>query len=1159
LQLVPSMLRVLLEEDGLTECVRLRRVYCGGEVLSKELQERFFASLPGVELHNLYGPTEVSIDATHWQCQAGANGGAVPIGKPLTKMQVYVLDQQLQLVPVSVAGEIYIGGAGLARGYQGRAELTAERFIPHPYSREMGARLYRSGDVGRYLETGVLEYLGRVDDQVKVRGCRIELGEVETTLRSHEEIAEAVVLLREDRLGNQQLVAYIVAREADAALSSNRLRAYLSRHLPDYMIPASFVPLQRMPRTLNGKIDRHALPPPSSVSTEHEEHIGLRTETENVLAQIWSELLGIDHVSIHDNFFEIGGQSLLATRAITRINKAFNIKLPLRTLFETPSLTEFARRVESYENAGSQPPAIERIPRDQELACSFAQQRLWFIEQLTPNSHHYNLSGAVRLTGDLDVDVLERSFNEIIRRHETLRTTFAMGEKQPIQIINPEFRLTIRQLDLREISESNQTEEIRRIAIEESRRPFDLTQLPLFRVTLMRLSKDDHVLLMTMHHIISDGWSTDVMVKELAALNTSYRIEQPSPLPELPIQYADFAQWQREWFKGDVLDAQLEYWQRQLAGAPPLLELSAANSRPTVQSYRGARHELKLSQGLLESLREFSRQEGVTLFMTLLAVFQLLLHLDTGRDDIVVGTDVANRNRGEVEGLIGFFVNQLVLRTNVGGNPTLRELLGRVRDVALGAYAHQDVPFDRVVDAVKPERNLQYPPLFQIKIIHQDTSGLYFDLPGMRMTLLDIEVENIEMDLILILMESKDKLTGWLNYNADLFHPAAIAEMGRHFEILLEGVAERPETSCQELRELITVSDREYKIAAEQKLAKSNLKKLKNIKPKAIGVSKEPPVKAALLTPDKTLPLVITSNSSDVDLNIWAETNRESIETKLLEHGAILFRGFKVDSPLKFERFAQVFCQKLFTENGEHPRTVVSGSVYTPVFYPADKQILWHNENSFNHQWPLKIWFGCMVAAQQGGETPVVDARRVYDLVKPEVRDNFTEKGIMYVRRYGKGLGLDWPTVFRTSDRAEVTARCRDEMIECSWDGPYLTTRAIRPAVMKHPKTGEMSWFNQAQHWHPACLDESTRVAMRSLFKEEDLPRNCYYGDGSLIADSDMLSVLETYRRLESSFSWIKGDVLMIDNVLAAHGRNPFVGERAHMVAMGEMCTYGDS
>ena len=434
---------------------------------------------------------------------------------------------------------------------------------------------------------------------------------------------------------------------------------------------------------------------------------------------------------------------------------------------------------------------------------------------------------------------------------------------------------------------------------------------------------------------------------------------------------------------------------------------------------------------------------------------------------------------------------------------------------------------------------------------------MYFDLPGIRMTPLDVEVENIEVDLILILMESKDTLTGWLNYNTDLFHPAAIAEMARHFEILLEGVTARPGAKGQEFRELLTVSDREYKIAAEQKLTKSNLKKLKSIKPKPIGVSKEPTVKAALLTPDKTLPLVITSNSSDVDLRVWAETNRESIETKLLEHGAILFRGFKVDSALKFERFAQIFCQELFTENGEHPRSLISGNVYTPVFYPADKQILWHNENSFNHHWPLKIWFGCMVAAQQGGETPVVDARRVYDLIKPKVRDNFIEKGIMYVRRYGKGLGLDWPMVFRTSSKAEVTARCHEEMIECLWDGSDLTTRAIRPAVMKHPRTAEMSWFNQAQHWHPSCLDESTRVSMRTLFKEEDFPRNCYYGDGSPIADSDMLSVLDTYRQLESSFSWIKGDVLMIDNVLAAHGRNPFVGERAHLVAMGELHTYG--
>ncbi|HEX6719321.1 MAG TPA: condensation domain-containing protein, partial [Pyrinomonadaceae bacterium] len=834
LQLVPSMLRVLLEEDGLAECVRLRRVYCGGELLSKELQERFFALLPEVELHNLYGPTEVSIDATHWQCQAAVTVGVVPIGRPLTKMQVYVLDQQLQLVPVGVAGEIYIGGAGLARGYQGRAELTAERFIPHPYSRELGARLYRSGDVGRYLETGVLEYLGRVDDQVKVRGCRIELGEVETTLRSHEEVAEAVVLLREDRLGNQQLVAYIVAREADAALSSNRLRAYLSRHLPDYMIPGSFVPLQRMPRTLNGKIDRHALPPPNP---EFEELTGeAGTPTEELLTGIWSQLLGIERVGTLNDFFELGGHSLLATQIVSRVREVFNVELPLRAFFESPTVSAMATIIDSLRQTTgvTQVSNIQPTLRSGPLPLSLAQERLWLFHQLEVDSVAYNAPTSIRLRGNLNQTVFERSINEIVRRHEVLRTHFACVNEEPVQIIVPELTIKLPSIDLRESSQTLSAAKALRMIIEDLQQPFDLTKGPLWRGSLLQIADDEFILMLTLHHIIGDAWSTDVFIRELATFYEDFCAGNLPSLPALPVQYGDYAVWEREWLKRGMPAEQLSYWQRQLAGAPPLLTLRPGQARPAVQSYQGAHQKFLIAAEVEEGLKNLSRQEGVTLFMTLLAGFQTLLHFYSGQDDIVVGTDVANRSRAEVEGVIGFFVNQLVLRTDLSGGPTWRELLGRVREVALGAYAHQDVPFDKLVEVLNPARNLSYAPLFQVKLVLRNKQSEERRIGDLEWEMVEVETGTAQFDLVINMMSTAAGLTGIVEYNTGLFDAAWINRMLGHYQLLLSEVVAQPEIRLSHLQELLASADKQQQVVQETKLVEMSLNKLRTAKRREI-------------------------------------------------------------------------------------------------------------------------------------------------------------------------------------------------------------------------------------------------------------------------------------------------------------------------------------
>ncbi len=809
LQLVPSLLQALVQEPGLEECVKLRRVFCGGEVLTRGLAEQFHARLPKVDLYNLYGPTEAAIDATCWQCDreemenAESAWSGVPIGKAVANVKLYVLDHELKLAPVGVSGELYIGGAGLARGYHGRAELTADRFVPHPYSTEAGARLYRTGDVARYRPDGALEYVGRVDHQVKVRGYRIELGEVEAALLKSPQVREAVVLVRGDGEA-QQLVAYVVSAD-EAAPASGELRAQLQGQLPDYMVPAQYVMLDRLPLTPNGKVDRRAL---AAIDLGDRSFAGSyvapRTATEEILAGIWAGLLKVKQVGIDDDFFALGGHSLLATQLISRVRNVFQVEVALRQLFDKPTIAGLVTEIERLKSVGDdlQSPPIERISRNETLAPSYAQQRLWFLDEFEPNSSLYNIPAAVRLRGTLDLTALEQSFREVIRRHESLRTRFGVADRMPVQVIDEarEFNLSV--LDLSTVAETERDAEARRAAMEESQRPFDLSAGPLMRASVLRLGEQEHVLLCTMHHIISDGWSMEVLTRELTTLYEAYAHGKPSPLPELAIQYADYAHWQREWLQGEVLDKQLGYWKQQLAGAPAVLELPTDYPRPAMQSFRGAHQSLTLARELTAELKALTQREGVTLFMALLAAFQTLLSRYSGQDEIVVGTPIAGRNHAETENLIGFFINTLVLRTDLTGNPTFVELLSRVREVTLGAYAHQEVPFEKLVEALQPERDMSRSPLFQVMMVLQNTPEAdVVNIDGLSITREGGESGTAKFDLMLAVSETRDgRLQTLWEYNTDLFKSSTIARMMGHFEVLLNAVVTNAEQQVSELK-----------------------------------------------------------------------------------------------------------------------------------------------------------------------------------------------------------------------------------------------------------------------------------------------------------------------------------------------------------------------
>ena len=1095
LDTTPSQLRQLLGEAAAGVGSLPAVVLVGGEAVERELWQQL-GEQAGTVYYNLYGPTECTVDAS----VSLVRPGLPVIGRPLANVRLYLLDERGEPVPVGVRGELYIGGAGVARGYWGRAALTAERFVADRWSGKSGERLYRSGDLGRYLPGGEVEFLGRADGQVKIRGHRVEVGEVEAALREYEGVKDCVVVAGAEASGERRLIAYVIgaggqaamARElpeaglyelpnglaisqqnkneteylydeifqkqtylrhgmklrrgacvfdvganiglfslfvcgqapgarvycfepikqiyeslrvnsalygeqvavfdyglsnrereaaftyyphytmmsglsayADAAaevrviesylenearggseaaarlwaereellagrfeqrtehcrlralsdvmqeqgvgqidllkvdvqraelevlegirgedwqkikqvvmevhdgvgeasegrveqiralleeqgfvvvseqdellvgtdrhnlygwreayrrelvdedsaeesgkekrLGVSELREYLQQRLPGYMVPTAWVLLNELPLTRHGKVDHRRLPEPGAVAAEQErEVVPAQTPVQELLVGIWQQLLGVARVGVDDNFFELGGHSLLATQLMSRVREVCGMEVGLRRLFEAPTVRGLAECVEQELGAavGLKGPALERVSRVESLPLSFAQQRLWFLDQLEPGSAFYNSPAAVRLVGQLDVAALELTLSEIVRRHEVLRTSFANVGGEPRQVVAAAERLELPVVDLRGCGTVAEREALAASLMqEEAQRPFDLSVGPLLRVKLLQLGETEQVVLLTMHHIVSDGWSMGVLIGEVAALYEAYREGRESPLPELAIQYGDFAVWQREWLQGEVLEQQLSYWRQQLA-ALPVLELPTDRARPAVQSYRGAHHSFRLAPELAAGLKELSQQEGVTLYMTLLAAFQVLLSRYSGQEDIVVGTDIANRNRAEIEPLIGFFINQLVLRTDLSGGPSFAELLGRVREVCLGAYAHQDVPFEKLVEELQPERDLSRGPLFQVKLILQNAPSGELRLEGLQLSRVRGRSETAKFDLTVALTEAGGVLSGTVEYNTDLFGETTMARLVGHYEQLLESIVKDRQVAVSELRML---------------------------------------------------------------------------------------------------------------------------------------------------------------------------------------------------------------------------------------------------------------------------------------------------------------------------------------------------------------------
>ncbi len=792
LHFVPSMLETFLNAKLDHASLNIRHLITSGEALSGALQETVFAQLPATKLWNLYGPTEAAIDVTYWSCQTSDAFKTPPIGRPIQNSQIYLLDESLNPVPIGVTGELYIAGAGLARGYLGRPGLTAERFVANPF--KPGARMYRSGDLAYWTKSGVLVYTGRIDTQVKIRGFRIELGEIEAALSSIPEIAQCSVQVRNEGSA-KQLVAYLVARSGQIIPEPTALRQAVGALLPSHMMPAAFLTLDRIPLTPNGKIDRKALPSPD-FTQQQRLYVAPSSELEQGLCELWSSLLGIERIGIKDNFFNLGGHSLLAVQLISKIRDLFALELAINTLFDCPTIEQLAHTlaVTGSKSFIAQTPHFSRLTGHdkQHSALSFAQQRLWFLSELEGQNATYLISGTVRMTGRLEAEILERAFTELLNRHEALRTTFIELDGSPVARLLLQQPFKIARVSLEHLSAPEQASATQGLIAQETNRPFDLTRDILLRVMLLRNSETSHFLIITLHHIVSDNWSMALLQNEVIELYRAYSNNQPSPLSELPLQYSDYANWQRTWFSRERLAGQRAYWLAQLQDAPARLELPTDHARPPSASYRGKAFSFELPATLMDRVRNLTQQTGGTLFMTLLGAWSTLLARHAGTTDLVVGSPMSSRNRSELESLVGFFVNTLPLRVDLSGQPTTLNLLERVKKTVLDAFAHQDLPFEHIVEELKPERTLSYTPVFQTMFVMQNAPIAELQFDTLTLEMITPETFVSKFDLTLSVQERDRKLYSSIEFSTDLFEQAGIERLAQQFRQLLTGMCDQP-------------------------------------------------------------------------------------------------------------------------------------------------------------------------------------------------------------------------------------------------------------------------------------------------------------------------------------------------------------------------------
>ena len=837
-ELVPALFRGLLKYTSQLsiherELLDLQWMILSGESTSIKPINEWLNIYPQVKIANAYGPTEAADDITQFivdepVCETRRT---IPIGKPLANLNLYVLDESMQLLPIGAPGEICVSGIGVGDGYWKNEEKTKQAFVDNPFINQLLSPhnhevIYKTGDLGRWLPDGNIEFLGRIDHQVKIRGFRVEIGEIETCLSQHSNVSENVVVVHQEETGNVQLVAYVVAK-IEPVPSARELRNFLKEKLPDHMIPSVFMMVTSIPLAPSGKVDRKALPV-LDLAIQKSSYTAPRNPKEEILANIWQEVLNLPKVGVNDNFFELGGHSLLAIRVISRVKQVFEIELPLRSLFEKPTVTNLAKYIQTSLNPSLQQ-KIEPVSRTEaKFPLSFAQQRLWFLVQLEPNSPDYNLPAVLNIQGKLDIATLEQSFNEIIRRHEVLRTNFVELDGEPVQVITSTLKINLEAIELADKSK------IQELIRKEALKAFNLTNAPLFKIKLFRIEPEEYILVFVVHHIISDLWSAGLILQELNALYKSAFSEKPFTLPDLLIQYVDFAVWQREYLQNELLDNHLQYWQQQLQGNLPVLNFSSIISQTASISNSSATCNFAFDKNFSNEIQAFSQRESATVFITFLTVFKVLLSICTEQEDIIVGSPISNRDRLELELLIGLFVNTLLLRTNLSGNPTFRELLSRVREITLNGYAHRALPFEKLVEVLQPNRKQKQLPFLQVWFTLNHGLEKELKLTDLVINQIKFDTEISKYELRLDLTETTAGLQGSFGYRTNLFEPETISFMVDSLKTILRQVITDPDLSLTELTEIIIQAKQKYKTDREKTLAEASLGKLKKTKRKII-------------------------------------------------------------------------------------------------------------------------------------------------------------------------------------------------------------------------------------------------------------------------------------------------------------------------------------
>lgn len=1129
IQATPATWAMLLQGDR--QVLAGRVALAGGEALAAEMATELRQCV--AHLVNVYGPTETTVWSTQTPIDA-LQSPVAPIGRPLLNTRCHVLDEHLCEVPPGCVGELYIAGDGLARGYAGQPGLTAERFIADPFSRE-GGRLYRTGDLARWQPDGQLYYLGRTDDQIKLRGYRIELGEIEAVLLSHPDVVQAVVAVQ-----GEHLAAFWVASTANPP-DDTAIRNYLQARLPAYMLPTHLQALEQLPLNTNGKVDRRQLPRLQLDVSSAGVIQRVLTASETLLAEVWGAVLNQPQIPADGHFFQLGGHSLMAAQVRARLREQ-GLEVPLRWLFETPVLADLAQRIEGLaprlDLASLQ---IPRVDRQMDQPLSSAQQRVWLMQQLDLADSSFNMSSNVRLHGPLDCHALERALHRLVERHGILRTTYHQRGGELYQRIHEQLSVTLQVI----VSSAAQWPvDARDVAL----RPFDLSREAPLRAVLYRLGEQDHVLQLVMHHIASDGWSGAVLVDELIQGYEAYSTGVLPPQDELAIQYVDYAVWQGS---PEVQRRQREglaFWRQALAGIPAQVPLPFDFPRPERDSGTGAALDFQLSAATVGRLKAFAQESATSPFMLLLTCYAAVLQRETQGRDLVIGTDVANREHPATESLIGFFVNLLALRIRLQPELSFREQAQQVREVCLQAFGWQDTPFERVVECLELPRVANVHPLLQTLFVLDNTPRQQRQLGHLQVEPLTGEQHHSKFDMALFASEDGDTINLRWVYRTSLFRQATVERLRDAFQSLLDMALGAPDNPIDTL---IKTPGGAVVMSTDNPLQRK-MSKLGKMRQSGSPVTREP-FEARPLREGSKFPLSIQLRDRELAPAIWAQANRDKVENWLLEHGGIVFRGFDLPTPAAFEAFCQALCPQLYGQYGDLPKEEGGKNIYKSTPYPKDRMILFHNESAHQHRWPRRQWFYCQIPATSGGATPIVDSRQVYRELPAWLQANLRRKQLMYVRNFSTSLDVSWQHFFQTEERADVERICRESNIQFQWRGANdLHTRQVCPAVILHPLTGEESFFNQIQLYHPAFLDADVREQFLRD-GEASMPRQVFYGDGSELEPEAIEAINTAYERCAVRFDWQQGDVVMLDNMMAAHARDPFEGERKIVVAMGEI------